>query len=504
MSSTIGSLLLQVVLILINAFFAASEIAVISLNEGKVRRQMENGDKKAGKLLRMVSEPTGFLSTIQVGITLAGFLGSAFAADNFSSGIATWLVETCHVTALSYAALQTLSVIVITLILSYFTLIFGELVPKRLAMRKPEKLASAVASTIIFFSKILKPIVWFLSISTNGVLRLFGVNPHEEEESVSEDEIRMMIDLGEESGTIESEEREMIDNIFEFNNTTAGDLMVHRKDMTVVWANDPSEDIHKTIVDSGFSRLPVCGEDTDDVLGILLTREYLLNVCSGSPKPLRDLLSPVHFVPETVHADALFRDMQQKKIHLAIVVDEYGGTAGLITLEDLLEEIVGNIYDETDEAEVLDITPLGENLWRVSGNCDLEDLSEALGVPYEEDPDASYTTLGGLIFSQLTQIPEDGNTPEILTDSLRIQVEKIQNHRVEWALVSKLPPAEKDESDGKSGRPEKTSEKASKEDKKDDKPEKASRHDADAHARSSDDAKKEDRTDRSRSKKSEK
>ena len=181
MSSTIGSLLLQVVLILINAFFAASEIDVISLNEGKVRRQMENGDKKAGKLLRMVSEPTGFLSTIQVGITLAGFLGSAFAADNFSSGIATWLVETCHVTALSYAALQTLSVIVITLILSYFTLIFGELVPKRLAMRKPEKPASAVASTIIFFSKILKPIVWFLSISTNGVLRLFGVNPHEEE-----------------------------------------------------------------------------------------------------------------------------------------------------------------------------------------------------------------------------------------------------------------------------------------------------------------------------------
>lgn len=459
MSSTVGSLLLQVVLIAINAFFAASEIAVISLNEGKIRRQVENGDQKAVKLLRMVSEPTGFLSTIQVGITLAGFLGSAFAADNFSSGIANWLVQTCHVTSLSYSTLQTLSVIAITLILSYFTLIFGELVPKRLAMRQPEKLASAVAPVITMISKLLKPIVWFLSISTNGMLRLFGINPHEEEESVSEDEIRMMIDLGEENGTIESEEREMIDNIFEFNNTSAGDLMVHRKDMTVVWANDPPEDIHKTIVESGFSRLPVCGEDTDDVLGILLTREYLLNVCSHSPKTIRELVTPVHFVPETVHADALFRDMQQKKIHLAIVVDEYGGTAGLITLEDLLEEIVGNIYDETDEVEVLDITPLEPNLWRVSGNCDLEDLGEVLGVSFDEDPDASYTTLGGLIFSCLTQIPEDGNTPEITTDTLHIQVEKIQNHRVEWALVSKLPPAEPDEdADEKSEKEERSKE----------------------------------------------
>ena len=368
MSSIAGGLILQVILILINAFFAATEIAVISLNEGKIRRQVESGDKKAGKMLKMVSEPTGFLSTIQVGITLAGFLGSAFAADNFSDRLVSWLVDGCGVTAVSRATLDTLSVIVITLILSYFTLILGELVPKRLAMRKPEQLARTVSGVITFLSKLLKPIVWFLSVSTNGVLRLFGINPHEEEEAVSEDEIRMMIDIGEEKGTIESEEREMIDNIFEFNNITAGDLMVHRKDMTVIWENDTPEAIYKTIVESGFSRFPVCGEDTDDVLGILLTREYLLNAYNGSPKAIRDLLSPVHFVPETVHADALFRDMQQKKIHLSIVVDEYGGTAGLVTLEDLLEEIVGNIYDETDEAEISDITPLGENLWRVSGN----------------------------------------------------------------------------------------------------------------------------------------
>ena len=384
-------------------------------------------------------------------------------------------------TAVSRATLDTLSVIVITLILSYFTLILGELVPKRLAMRKPEQLARAVSGVITFLSKLLKPIVWFLSVSTNGVLRLFGINPHEEEEAVSEDEIRMMIDIGEEKGTIESEEREMIDNIFEFNNITAGDLMVHRKDMTVIWENDTPEAIYKTIVESGFSRFPVCGEDTDDVLGILLTREYLLNAYNGSPKAIRELLSPVHFVPETVHADALFRDMQQKKIHLSIVVDEYGGTAGLVTLEDLLEEIVGNIYDETDEAEISDITPLGENLWRVSGNCDLEDLGEVIGLSFEDDPDAGYTTLGGLIFSQLTQIPEDGNTPEVVTNTLRIQVEQILNHRVEWALVSKLPPAEpEDEEDG--DKPEKTEKKEKAESKG--KAEKSERRKGDETSRS--------------------
>ncbi len=481
MSSIAGGLILQVILILINAFFAATEIAVISLNEGKIRRQVESGDKKAGKMLKMVSEPTGFLSTIQVGITLAGFLGSAFAADNFSDRLVSWLVDGCGVTAVSRATLDTLSVIVITLILSYFTLILGELVPKRLAMRKPEQLARAVSGVITFLSKLLKPIVWFLSVSTNGVLRLFGINPHEEEEAVSEDEIRMMIDIGEEKGTIESEEREMIDNIFEFNNITAGDLMVHRKDMTVIWENDTPEAIYKTIVESGFSRFPVCGEDTDDVLGILLTREYLLNAYNGSPKAIRELLSPVHFVPETVHADALFRDMQQKKIHLSIVVDEYGGTAGLVTLEDLLEEIVGNIYDETDEAEISDITPLGENLWRVSGNCDLEDLGEVIGLSFEDDPDAGYTTLGGLIFSQLTQIPEDGNTPEVVTNTLRIQVEQILNHRVEWALVSKLPPAEPEDEEA-GDKPEKTEKKEKAESKG--KAEKSERRKGDETSRS--------------------
>lgn len=441
-----SGLLLQFILILLNAFFAASEIAVISLNENVVRKQAEEGDKKAAKMLRMVSEPTGFLSTIQVGITLAGFLGSAFAADNFSSIIVDWLVNGCGVTAIPENVLDTLAVIGITLVLSYFTLILGELVPKRIAMRGPEKLARAVCDIILGLSMLMKPIVWFLSVSTNAVLRLFHINPHEEEEAVSEEDIRMMIDIGEEKGTIDSVEREMIDNIFEFNNTSAGEIMTHRTDMAVIYVDDKPEDILHTIAETGYSRFPVCGEDADDVLGILRTRAFLLNAQSENPLPLKELLKPAYFVPESVRADILFRDMKHQKKHMAIVVDEFGGTAGLVTLEDLLEEIVGNIYDETDKKEEPEIEAIGENAWRASGNCPLDELSDATGIKFEEE-DVEYTTLGGLVFASLGVIPEDGTKPTVTVQNLEIRVLSIADRRVESAevyLLSEEPAAEEE------------------------------------------------------------
>ncbi len=434
-----SGLILQVILILLNAFFAASEIAVISLNENIVRKQAEEGDKKAAKMLRMVSEPTGFLSTIQVGITLAGFLGSAFAADNFSSVIVDWVVG-LGVTAISPEVLDTLAVIVITLILSYFTLICGELVPKRIAMRNPEKLARGVCDIIIAISVVMKPVVWFLSVSTNAVLRLFRINPHEEEEPVSEEDIRLMIDIGEEKGTIEAEEREMIDNIFEFNNTSAGEVMTHRTDMIFIYADAPHEEILQTIVESGFSRFPVCGEDADNVLGVLRTREYLLNAQSESPKPLSELLKPAYFVPESVRADALFRDMKQKQKHMAIVVDEFGGTAGLITLEDLLEEIVGNIYDETDQSEEADIEAIGENRWRANGNCPIDLFCAETGFSFAEDEEVEFTTLGGFILSLLGVIPEEGSTPEVEASGLHLRVLSVADHRIEQVEIER--PAE--------------------------------------------------------------
>ncbi len=330
-----SQLLLQVILILVNAFFAATEIAVISVNENRIRRQADEGDKKAKLILRMNQQSSRFLSTIQIGITMAGFLASAFAADNFSDRLVDWLVNGVGVTALSPATLNTISVVVITIILSYFTIVFGELVPKRLGMKQAERVARMSAGVINVISKVVSPAIWLLSVSTNGVLRLMGIDPKDDEENVTEEEIRMMVDIGGQRGTIESGEREMIDNIFEFNNTTARDVMTHRTDVVAIWLEDTDEEIVETIVNSGLSRYPVYGEDVDNIVGILFARDYLLNAKSPESKPLLELLRPPYFVPESVRTNILFRDMQQKKNHMAIVVDEYGGTSGIVTMEDL-------------------------------------------------------------------------------------------------------------------------------------------------------------------------
>lgn len=429
-------LLLQLILILVNAYFAATEIAVISLNENVLRREAEEGDKKAAKLLKIVEAPTRFLSTIQIGITLAGFLGSAFAADNFAGRIRDWAVLKWQLDAATAAAVNTLAVILITIILSFFTLVLGELVPKRLAMQKTEEVARFTCGVVSFLSAVMRPLIWLLTVSTNGMLRLLHIDPNAKEDEVSEEEIRMMMDIGEEKGAIESGEKEMIDNIFEFNNMTAEEVMIHRTDVVMLWAQDSDEEIIRTIRETGLTRFPVYEEDADDVIGILNTRTYLLNAREEQPKPLRELLTPAYFVPESVRTDALFRDMQAKKIHMAIVVDEYGGTSGIITMEDLLEEIVGNIYDEFDPQDEQEIVPLGENLWRIAGSADLEKVAEALGVELPEDEE--YDTLGGLVFAQLAVIPEDGSHPEVDVCGLHIRVEELSDRRVEWATVSRL------------------------------------------------------------------
>ena len=432
------SILILVILTAINAFFAASEIAVISLSETKLRKQAEEGDKKAKKLLALMQAPDNFLSAIQIAITLAGFLNAAFAADSFAGPLVNWLVQDLGVTAIPVGVLNTLMVILVTIILSYFTLVQGELVPKRIAMKKTEGVARATVGAVWAVATVFRPVIWLLSKSTNGVLRLLHIDPKADEEEVSEDEIRMMVDLGEERGTIEANEKELIDNIFEFNNTTAEDVMVHRTDMVMIWADDPADEILRTIQDSGMSRFPVCEEDADDIIGLLNTRDYLLNAQLAHPKSLRELLRPAYFVPESVRTDVLFRDMQSKKVHMAIVVDEYGGTSGLVTMEDLLEEIVGNIYDEFDPQEEQVIEQLEDNLWRISGSCELDQVAEALNMEFPEDEESD--TLGGLVFAQLSAIPEDGSQVAVDTCGLHIQVQNFTDRQVEWALVSKLPP----------------------------------------------------------------
>ncbi|MBE0600914.1 MAG: HlyC/CorC family transporter, partial [Firmicutes bacterium] len=355
-------------------------------------------------------------------------------------------------TLLSEQALSTASMIVVTIILSYFTLVLGELTPKRIAMQNPEKVARISSRVIIIVQVIFKPIVWLLSISTNGLLRLLRINPHADKAAVTEEEIRLMVDIGGERGTIQEDEREMIENIFEFNNITAEYVMVHRMDVVAIHVDDTHEEILQTIRDSGLSRFPVYDEDIDDIIGILNTRDFLLNVHNEQQKSLRELLRPAYLVPETVPADALFRDMQRQKVHMAVVVDEYGGMSGIVTMEDLIEEIVGNIYDEFDPLEENEIVKVGDNLWRCDGSVELETLADALEIDLPLDEE--YGTLGGMVFSCFNTIPEDGATPEVDIHGLHIKAEVITDHRLETALVSIIPPAlpedEKDKEKDKS------------------------------------------------------
>ena len=436
MNSILPQLLLQVILIFLNAFFAAAEIAVISLNASKLRKSAEDGDKTCARLLKLVEEPSGFLSTIQIGITLAGFLGSAFAADNFSGYLVDWVYKDLGFHSLPVSVLDTLSVIVITIILSYFTLIFGELVPKRIAMQKSFAVAKFVYRVVSFVALIMKPAVAFLSLSTNLVLKMFGMKTEAEEETVTEDEIRLMVELGEENGSIDSDEKEWIQNVLEFNDTIVRNCMTHESEIIAISADATDEEITQLITESGTSRYPVYQNDLHDIIGVLNARTFLLSRATGEKTNIRKLLRPAYFIPETVHASTLFRDMQKQKLHIAIVVDEYGDTSGIVTLEDLVEEIFGNIYDEFDENEPAEIEQLKENLWRVTGTADVDDIAKELDIDLPESSD--YTTLGGMVFSNLKTIPKDGTTVDLDVGDIHIHVDAISRRRIQSALVSKV------------------------------------------------------------------
>jgi putative hemolysin len=445
-----GQLLLQAVLIFVNAFFASAEMAVVSLNTNLLKKKAEDGDKKAEKLLKLSQEPTQFLSAIQIAITLAGFLGSAFAADNFADKLVNWIYNDLQFTSINLETLNSLMVIAITLILSFFTLVFGELVPKRVAMHSPEKMARLTSPVVTVVKVVLAPVIWMLSVSTNLILRIFGIKPGSEEEQVTEDEIRLMVDIGEETGTIDAKASEMIDNIFEFDNSIARNVMTRAIDITSIHSTATDEEILKVLRESAYSRFPVYNEDINDIVGILYAKDFYIDrLRDGKDTPLLELLRTASFVPETVKCDKLFFEMQKNNRHIALVVDEYGAVSGLVTLEDLLEEIVGNIYDEYDEEEKeeeeKDITLLEDNLWRVAGFTEIEELAEVVGFTLPEDRE--YDTLGGMVMSELSQIPDDGDQSiEVECCGIHIKVEKIEERRIEWALVSKLDTT--DEVDG--------------------------------------------------------
>lgn len=431
-------LLLQLILILLNAFFAATEIAVISLNEKKVRANAESGDKKAVKMLKIIEEPTKFLSTIQIGITLAGFLGSAFAADNFAETLSNFIISTFNVDAAYTATINTVSVIVITLILSYFTLILGELVPKRIAMKHKEKLANAVCGIISFLATALKPVIWFLTISTNGVLRLFGINPHEKEEPVSEEDIVLMLDTGADEGTLDESDIEYIKNVFKFGDMTAENVMTPRKSISSISTNSSDSEIMEIINKDGYSRIPVFDADSDNVIGILHAREYLLKR-NDSDFSLKNILHQPVFVPETVSLDSLFKEMQTEHTHLVIVVNEYGETAGIVSMEDILEEIVGEIWDESDE-EVIEFQKTGESVYKVLCTASIEDFREFFSIDETKDIDA--TTVNGWLTEISGTIPKVGYSFEY--NNLVVTVTKANKFMTHEISVQVKEPAIKE------------------------------------------------------------
>ena len=406
MSDIVGQLILQVVLILLNAFFAATEIAVISLNEKKVKARAEDGDKKAKTMLKMIEEPTRFLSTIQIGITLAGFLGAAFAADNFAEGLSNAIVEAFNIPREQAGIINTAAVVLITIILSFFTLVLGELVPKRVAMKYKEKLSEAVCGIIAGLATILKPIIWLLTVSTNGILRLFGIDPHEKEDSVSEEDIVLMLDAGADEGSLDQSDITYIKNVFKLDGMTAEDVMTPRRAMVLISEDAPAQDIVSVIENEGYSRIPVYSETTDNIVGILYARDFLLRYQRPGFK-LSDVMFQPTFVPETAHLDALFKDMQKEHNHIVVVVNEYGETAGIVTMEDILEEIVGDIWDESDE-EVDDFTPLGDDLYSVRCSANIEDFFEFFNL--EPDEETEVTTVNGWIIEKTGVIPEVGDS----------------------------------------------------------------------------------------------
>ena len=431
-----SQILLQIVFILLNAFFAGSEIAFLSLNPVKLSKMAEGGDKTAARLLALVENPNRFLSAIQVAITLSGFLGAAFGTENFSGYLTDFLLGLGL--GLPAGAVTVFSMVVVTVIISFFSIAFGEMVPKRIAMQKPYLWARTALGVMHGISTVFAPMMALLNVTTNGTLRLFGMKTEAEDAAASEEDIRLMVENSGEQGTIAQEEQQWIENVFDFGDLTASDAMTPEPEVTAFSLDEAPDTVLHTIRETGLSRYPVYEENINDIRGILNARDFLLNLQREHPKPLAELLRPAYFVPENVHADRLFRDMQAQKHHLAIVVDEYGGTAGIVTIEDLLEEIVGNIYDEFDPEEPQPILEVSPGVWRVEGSLRVEDLADVLGGDLPDDLD--YDTVGGMVLSCLHAIPQDGAQFTVETHGVRLRVEAFQDRKVVSALVEKLPP----------------------------------------------------------------
>ncbi len=427
----IGSIILLIILIFLNAVFASAEIAVISMNESKLKKLTEEKNKKAIKLTRLTEQPARFLATIQVVITLAGFLNSAFAADYFAEPLVDVFVRLGVPVPVS--VLSSVSVIIITVVLSYFNLVFGELVPKRIAMKKSDSLALSMAGMLYAISKIFTPLVALLTASTNGVLKLIGINPEESDEQVTEEEIRMMLSEGSQQGTIDKSETEIIQNVFDFNDISAEQICTHRIDVTSLDIADTLDTWDGVIFESRHTFYPVYRENTDNIVGILNTKDYFRSERKSKQQVIKTCLDKPWFVPENMKANVLFQKMKASRKYIAVLIDEYGGMSGLITLHDLIEALVGDLYELEDSIQAPEIQQIDDSTWEIQGSADLDDVAEALGIQLPTD---DFDTYSGYICDVIGRVPGNGETFTCQTETMKIQVKTVVNHRIGETLVT--------------------------------------------------------------------
>jgi possible hemolysin len=436
----LGRGILLFVLIIINGFFSCAEIAVIQIGEGKLKKLSEEGNQKAKRLLKFKEDPSRFLSTIQVAITLAGFLSSAFASESYA-GIVDQLVRRFF-PALSLDVIHPFSIVLITMLLSYLSIVFGELVPKRLAQVYTEPIALFITPVLGLVSILSTPLVFLLSASTNSILRLIGINPDEDSNQISEEDILMMVDEGMEKGTIESTENEFIQNVFEFKDLTVEEVCTHRTDVAMLYIEDTDRQWRRTIHEHRFACYPICGEDDDDIIGILNTKDYFRLNDLSRPNVMKNAVDRPFFVSQNMKVSDLFDTMKKERKYYAVVLDEYGGMTGIVTLHDLIEALVGDLHEEDELPEPEPIEAIGDNEWIILGSADLEDVNEALKIHLDLE---AADTFGGYIMGILGKVPEDGSSFHLDTDNLSIDVAYIKNHRIGKTVVRLITPPEKEE-----------------------------------------------------------
>ncbi len=434
-----ATVLIILFFMLVYALLSAAETAASTLNKDRLRRQDDMEEGRPDRLIELSRKLSDTPSGLRACMAFVAFLAAGLSAWEFGMPLARF-AQGQGITSFPGGGLRHwLPVLLVMLLYTFLLLVFGMLLPRKLAHRNPEKTIHRLSGFASLANTLFYPLAGLCNTVYRGILRIGGIDPDEESEQLTEDKIRQLVDAGEEKGAIEETEREMIENVFEFNNLTAADSMTHRTDIWSIWVDDSWDEITKMIEETGLSRFPVYDEDLDHIIGTISTRDFLLNRQRQQPRPLREIIRKARFVPESVRTDALFRDMQHNKYHMAIVVDEYGGTSGLITMEDLLEEIVGNIYDEYDPQVQQDIVDLGEGRYKVSGVVDIESFNEATSLDLPLDD--GYDTIGGLILSEMGTIPEEGSQPEIDYHGLHFKVLNVVDRRIEWVEISPLEPA---------------------------------------------------------------